>query len=124
MFEYNLHFGLLMQIMFHGRVVVQDNSDGQGPFIAEWNVQGMEKPADERAFFEDNLYLLIEHVAQQVLEERNNRIAKYNWALFPDIDLPPDDLQAIKDYRAALRQIHLQPDFPEHVDWPVDPNIT
>ena len=29
-------------------VLLQDDSDGKGPYIKEWNVSGLDKPTDEQ----------------------------------------------------------------------------
>ena len=31
-----------------GNVILQDNSDGKGPYIASWTVDGLAKPTDEQ----------------------------------------------------------------------------
>ena len=32
----------------NGNIILQDNSDGNGPYIATWNVSGLDKPTDSQ----------------------------------------------------------------------------
>lgn len=64
-----------------------------------------------------------EEVAEQVRAERDRRIAETDWYMMPDYPADPETLEAVKNYRKALRDITLQSGFPRDVEWPVMPKV-
>ena len=123
MFNYEEHLGLLLSLMHPGKVTVTDLIDGNGPCIDKWDVEGVDKPADDRAFFAQNKAVLTADLTAKIIADRNARIAAYNWAMFPDVELPAPDLLKITTYRKALRDLDKQAGFPEDIIWPIDPEI-
>ena len=56
--------------------------------------------------------------AKAVRDDRTKRLADCDWTQLPDA---PVNATAWANYRQALRDITLQPGFPWHLDWPVEP---
>ena len=56
-----------------GNVSLQDNSDGNGPFISSWTVDGLEKPTDEQ---------VASYETAGNTEESNNEVRATRKALF------------------------------------------
>ena len=38
----------ITEVNFFSDVLLQDDSDGNGPYIKEWNIEGVAKPTDEQ----------------------------------------------------------------------------
>ena len=83
----------------NGNVQLQDDSDGNGPYIAKWNVTGLAQPTDAD---------LITYDAAATTEETNNTVKNTRKAaygdigdqldeIFKDIDAWKVRIQAIKD---------------------------
>ncbi len=82
-----------------GNVFLQDDSDGKGPYIKEWNVDGLSKPTDDQ---------LATYETAGNTEESNNAVRSTRKAaygdigdqldeIFKDIDAWKTRIQAIKD---------------------------
>jgi len=82
-----------------GNVSLQDNSDGKGPYIASWSVDGLTKPTDAQ---------LAAHDTAGDTEETNNTVRSTRKAaygdigdqldeIFKDIDAWKTRIQGIKD---------------------------
>jgi hypothetical protein len=56
-------------------------------------------------------------VADQVRAERDSKLAATDWMALSDVTMSPEWAA----YRQALRDITDQVEFPENVDWPVEP---
>lgn len=65
----------------------------------------------------------IDELASQVRTERDRKIAETDWYMMPDYPADPETLEAVKNYRKALRDITLQSGFPRDVEWPVIPKV-
>ena len=69
-------------------VMLQDDSQGQGPYIKEWNIEGLEKPTDEQL----ELYETVADTAEKnasVDATRRNAYGSWNEQLdeiYHDID--------------------------------------
>jgi len=48
-------------------------------------------------------------------------LAESDWAMMPDVPMTAGKKQEWEVYRKALREIKLQPGFPENVSWPAKP---
>jgi len=76
---------------FTSDVLLQDDSNGQGPYIKEWNISGVSKPTDEQ---------LAVHETAGNTEEANNTVKSTRRAAYGDIgdqlDLLYKDLLAGK----------------------------
>lgn len=82
-----------------GNVILQDDSDGKGPYIASWSVDGLTKPTDAQ---------LAAHDTAGNTEETNNTVRATRRAaygdigdqldeIFKDIDAWKTRIQGIKD---------------------------
>ena len=82
-----------------GNVILQDDSDGKGPYIKEWNVDGLTKPTDDQ---------LATYETAGNTEETNNTVKGTRKAaygdigdqldeIFKDIDAWKSRIQGIKD---------------------------
>ena len=82
-----------------GNVSLQDDSDGNGPYIKEWNVTGLAQPTDAD---------LATYDAAATTEETNNTVKSTRKAaygdigdqldeIFKDIDAWKTRIQAVKD---------------------------
>ncbi len=45
-----------------------------------------------------------------------------DWAVLPDVPMTVEQRQAWIEYRRALREIRLQSDFPDNIQWPKAPD--
>ena len=68
---------------FTSDVLLQDDSNGQGPYIKEWNVSGVSKPTDEQ---------LAVHETAGNTEEANNTVKATRRAAYGDIGEQLDEI--------------------------------
>ncbi len=64
-------------------VLLQDDSDGKGPYIKEWNVSGLAKPSDSQ---------LAAHDSAGDTEEKNNQVRATRRAAYGDIGDQLDEI--------------------------------
>lgn len=64
-----------------------------------------------------------EELAIKVRAERNTKITETDYYLMPDYPLNPQNLEELKVYRQALRDIPKQEGFPRDVRWPDVPKL-
>lgn len=64
-----------------------------------------------------------EEIAEQVRLERDRRIAKTDYLAMPDYPSNPQNLEELKVYRQALRDVPEQEGFPRDVRWPDVPKF-
>ena len=64
-----------------------------------------------------------EIAAAAVREKRDKLIAETDYLLMPDYPISAENLESIKAYRQALRDVPQQDGFPLSVTWPVKPTI-
>ena len=80
-----------------GNVSLQDDSDGKGPYIASWSVDGLEKPTDEQ---------LAVHDAAGDTEESNNLVRSTRKAAYGDIGDQLDEIYKDMDaWKARIKAI-------------------
>jgi len=106
---------------FLNDVIVQDRKDGNGPIIAQWNLDSPVKPTDEQldaleteATAKDNEGSLVELRA-----ERNKKLAETDWTQSRDVTLTND--AAWQTYRQSLRDITDSATSLDDVTWPEKP---
>lgn len=98
-------------------VYIQDNSDGKGPFIREWNSSLQQPTAEEIASVDDSLP---DFVAWDILrKERNSHLGATDWTQMPDA--PADGKAAWATYRQALRDLPANTPDPSNPTWPTSP---
>lgn len=64
-----------------------------------------------------------ENLSTQARTERDRKIAKTDYYLMPDYPSNPQNLEELKVYRQALRDIPKQEGFPRDVRWPDVPKF-
>ena len=78
-------------------VLLQDDSDGKGPYIKEWNVSGLDKPTDEQ--------LAAQETAGNT-EETNNQVRATRRAAYGDIGDQLDEMyKSFDDWKARIKSI-------------------
>lgn len=61
--------------------------------------------------------------AEQARQKRDRLIADTDYLLCADYPISAEDLEAVKAYRQALRDVPQQEGFPTEIEWPVLPAI-
>ena len=80
-----------------GNVMLQDNSDGNGPFIASWTVDGLAKPTDEQ---------IASYETAGNTEESNNQVRATRKAAYGDIGDQLDEIYKDMDaWKARIKAI-------------------
>ena len=80
-----------------GNVSLQDNSDGNGPFISSWTVDGLEKPTDEQ---------IASYETAGNTEESNNTVRATRKAAYGDIGDQLDEIYKDMDaWKARIKAI-------------------
>lgn len=64
-----------------------------------------------------------EEIAEQVRLERDRRIAETDYYMMPDYPSDPNNIEEMKVYRQALRDIPKQEGFPSKFAWPDVPKF-
>lgn len=81
----------------NGNVSLQDNSDGNGPFIASWTVDGLAKPTDEQ---------VASYETAGNTEESNNAVRATRKAAYGDIGDQLDEIYKDMDaWKARIKAI-------------------
>lgn len=62
-------------------------------------------------------------VAKTIRDKRDNLIGKTDYYLMPDYPSNPQNLEELKVYRQALRDVSKQEGFPRDVHWPDVPKF-
>lgn len=66
---------------------------------------------------------MIDELASQVRVERDRRIAETDYYMMPDYPSDPNNIEELKVYRQALRDVPKQEGFPRDVRWPDVPKF-
>ena len=64
-----------------------------------------------------------QELADSIRSERDAKLSATDYLVVPDYPISPEDLEAVKAYRQALRDIPEQSGFPKNVQWPVEPQF-
>lgn len=64
-----------------------------------------------------------QELASSVRSQRDAKLSTTDYLVVPDYPISPEDLEAVKTYRQALRDISEQSGFPKNVQWPVEPQF-
>ena len=64
-----------------------------------------------------------QELASMVRSQRDAKLSATDYLVVPDYPISPEDLEAVKTYRQALRDIPEQSGFPKNVQWPVEPQF-
>ena len=65
----------------------------------------------------------VQELASSVRSKRDAKLSATDYLVVPDYPISPEDLEAVKAYRQALRDIPEQSGFPKNVQWPVEPQF-
>ena len=80
-----------------GNVSLQDDSDGKGPYIKSWSVDGLDKPTDEQ---------LASYETAGNTEETNNQVRVTRRAAYGDIGDQLDEIYKDMDaWKARIKSI-------------------
>ena len=80
-----------------GNVMLQDDSDGKGPYIKSWTVDGLEKPTDEQ---------IASYETAGNTEESNNQVRATRKAAYGDIGDQLDEIyKDIDAWKARIKAI-------------------
>ena len=80
-----------------GNVSLQDDSDGKGPYISSWSVDGLDKPTDSQ---------LASYETAGNTEEANNIVRATRKAAYGDIDDQLDEIyKDIDAWKARIKAI-------------------
>ena len=78
-------------------VLLQDDSDGKGPYIKTWNVSGLAQPTDEQ---------LATYETAGNTEEANNTVRATRKAAYGDIGDQLDEMyKSFDDWKARIKSI-------------------
>ena len=94
------------EIDFSKDVRLQDNSDGKGVFISEWNLD-IPKPTMEQLDAMEALIPAYEFkiALKQLREKRNQLLKDCDYTVLPDSVLTPAKKAEWMNYRTALRNL-------------------
>lgn len=71
----------------------------------------------------ENPPVSLEILAENARLERDRKITETDYYMMPDYPSDPKDLEEVKTYRQALRDITKQSGFPKEVTWPEPPSV-
>ena len=93
--------------------------------LAEWCINNSAKIVDQGDYYEAVPIPepSIEVLAYTIRSERDAKLSATDYLVVPDYPISPEDLEAVKVYRQALRDIPEQSGFPKNVQWPVEPQF-
>jgi|TARA_R100000234_G_scaffold117144_1_gene95162 hypothetical protein len=84
-------------IDFTKDVLLQDDSDGKGAYIKEWNVSGVDKPSDSD---------LSSYETAGNTEEKNNTVRATRRAAYGDIGDQLDEIyKSFDDWKARIKSV-------------------
>ena len=65
----------------------------------------------------------VQELASSIRSQRDAKLSATDYLVATDYPISPEDLEAVKVYRQALRDIPEQSGFPKNVQWPVEPQF-
>ena len=82
---------------FQNNVILQDDSDGNGPYIKSWSIEGLAKPTDEQ---------LASYETAGNTEESNNEVRATRKAAYGDIGEQLDEIyKDIDAWKARIKSV-------------------
>lgn len=64
-----------------------------------------------------------EELTERIRRDRDEKLEETDFFVMPDYPSDPKDLEEVKTYRQALRDITKQRGFPKEVTWPEPPSV-
>jgi hypothetical protein len=82
---------------FQNNVILQDDSDGNGPYIKSWSIEGLAKPTDEQ---------IASYETAGNTEESNNEVRATRKAAYGDIGEQLDEIyKDIDAWKARIKSV-------------------
>ena len=82
---------------FQNNVILQDDSDGNGPYIKSWSIEGLAKPTDEQ---------ISSYETAGNTEESNNEVRATRKAAYGDIGEQLDEIyKDIDAWKARIKSV-------------------
>ena len=82
---------------FTNNVILQDDSDGNGPYIKNWSIEGLAKPTDEQ---------IASYETAGNTEESNNEVRATRKAAYGDIGEQLDEIyKDIDAWKARIKSV-------------------
>ena len=107
-----------------GDIIVQNNSDGKGDFIAKWDVKGKSKPTEKQLKDVDEAAIEAEKNLNLLRMERNLLLQQSDWVVIKEREEggSVSNFADWKKYRQELRDITKTYKSLEDVKWPTAPS--
>ena len=107
-----------------GDIIVQNNSDGKGDFIAKWDVKGKSKPTEKQLKDVDEDAIEAEKNLNLLRMERNLLLQQSDWVVIKEREEggSVSNFADWKKYRQELRDITKTYKSLDKVKWPTAPS--
>ena len=107
-----------------GDIIVQNNSDGKGDFIAKWDVKGKSKPTEKQLKDVDEDAIEAEKNLNLLRMERNLLLQQSDWVVIKEREEggSVSNFADWKKYRQELRDITKTYKSLIEVKWPTAPS--
>ena len=107
-----------------GDIIVQNNSDGKGDFIAKWDVKGKSKPTEKQLKDVDEDAIEAEKNLNLLRMERNLLLQQSDWVVIKEREEggSVSNFADWKKYRQELRDITKKYKSLDKVKWPTAPS--
>mgnify|MGYP003114115142 len=107
-----------------GDIIVQNNSDGKGDFIAKWDVKDKSKPTEKQLKDVDEASIESEKNLNSLRMERDLLLQQSDWVVIKEREEggTVKNFADWKEYRQKLRDITKTYKSLEDVKWPTAPS--
>lgn len=107
-----------------GDIIVQNNSDGKGDFIAKWDVKGKSKPTEKQLKDVDEAAIEAEYNLTSLRIERDLLLQQSDWVVIKEREEggSVSNFADWKKYRQELRDVTKTYKSLEDVKWPTAPS--
>ena len=107
-----------------GDIIVQNNSDGKGDFIAKWDVKDKSKPTEKQLKDVDEASIESEKNLNSLRMERDLLLQQSDWIVIKEREEGGSvtNFADWKEYRQKLRDITKTYKSLEDVKWPTAPS--
>ena len=107
-----------------GDIIVQNNSDGKGDFIAKWDVKGKSKPTNKQLKDVDETVIEAEYNLTSLRIERDLLLQQSDWIVIKEREEggSVSNFADWKKYRQELRDITKTYKTLDTVKWPTAPS--
>jgi hypothetical protein len=107
-----------------GDIIVQNNSDGKGDFIAKWDAKGKSKPTEKQLKDVDEAAIEAEYNLTSLRIERDLLLQQSDWVVIKEREEggSVSNFADWKKYRQELRDVTKTYKSLEDVKWPTAPS--